>query len=37
METNRFKFLLESKLGEVKPLISEQEEMSYTVKNDATF
>jgi len=37
MEINRFKLLLESKLGEVKPLISEQEEMSYTVKNDATF
>jgi hypothetical protein len=37
MELNRFKLLLESKLGEVKPLISEQEEMSYTVKNDATF
>jgi hypothetical protein len=37
MEINRFKLLLESKLGKVKPLISEQEEMSYTVKNDATF
>jgi hypothetical protein len=37
MNTSRFKFLLEAKLGEVKPLISEQEEMSYTVRNDATF
>jgi hypothetical protein len=37
MKLNRFKHLLEAKLGEVKPLISEQEEMSYTVKNDATF
>ncbi len=37
MEINRFKFLLESKLGEVKPLISEQETKipEYTVKNDS--
>jgi hypothetical protein len=37
MELNRFKQLLESTMGDAKPLISEQEEMGYTVKNDATF
>lgn len=34
MELNRFKQLLESTMGNVKPLITEQNTNSYTLKND---
>ena len=36
MELNRFKQLLESTMGNVKPLITEQNTNSYTLKNDTT-